>query len=120
MAPVNRPDCGLRIDASGLRKSCDIKCLKAENRFYRARFYYFGDYDADLAAGKLDKRNLTVSIRLLRPGFELKQLGSEIGVRVDELFCSDISLSRIYNQFYVARRSARLLTKLFRKYFPIS
>ena len=70
--------------------------------------------------GKLDKRNLTVSIRLLRPGFELKQLGSEIGVRVDELFCSDISLSRIYNQFYVARRSARLLTKLFRKYFPIS
>lgn len=112
------PDCKFHVDPSGLHRPAAVRCLKAENAYYKAFLYYYGDYDDDWVRNVNLRESLTVSVRLQHPGFELRYLGGVMMLRVDDTFDPRTPLRKIYDQLYIARHSAILLNKLLEKYFP--
>lgn len=105
------------VTGNGLHRDDDIKYLSATNGIYNINIFYYGDYDADLVADKIDYTATLVTCESdgLRP--ELKCVVGQIyvGITHGELLYIH-RVDEYKQQLDDAKQSAIALAELLKAY----
>ncbi|MBO5336917.1 MAG: hypothetical protein J6A94_07310 [Lachnospiraceae bacterium] len=107
------------ITANNLERNSEIKTLKLQSEEYAVTIFYYGDYKADMKAGRGLVSNLSMRCKAKGEGFPLVCMSGMVLLEVPAHIVNVREIEGLKNSLDVAGKAAIELQEILQKYFNI-